>query len=200
MRSIHWIVAWLSRWIDDVAAAILAAGKALRPTRRVRMVEQPDGTLLLKAMTRRPASAKGELIRYSEGRILGPLSGRARALAQRSRIEIELLPQRFVFRPLELPQRASEFLDGIIRAQIDRLAPWPPAQAAFGWSAPSEIGGARVRVTVAITAREAIASLAQAVGELKPPPKRPKQRRLPESRFSSSASRASAARCASVAF
>ena len=132
------------------------------------MVEQPDGTLVLKAMTRRASAAKGEAIRYSEGRIIGPLSARARALAQRSRIEVELLPQRFVFRPLELPQKASEFLGGIIRAQIDRLAPWPATQAAFGWSAPAEIGGARVRVTVAITAREAIASLAQAVAELKP--------------------------------
>jgi general secretion pathway protein L len=169
MASLRWIIAWLSGWIDDVAAAVVAMGKAFRPTRKVRLVEQADGTLLLQIGRRRSsASDKGQPLRCVDGRIEGGASARICAQVARSRVEIELLPSRFVFRPLELPRRASEFLEGIIRAQIDRLTPWPPAQAAFGWSVPTAIGGERVRVTVAATARDAIASLAQAIEELKP--------------------------------
>lgn len=168
MAVLRWIIAWLARWIDDVAAAILAAGKALRPSRKVAIVEQADGTLLLNIQRGRASAAAGEPLGFVEERLVGAFSARTRAEIARSRIEIALSPGRFVFRPLELPRRASEFLEGIIRAQIDRLAPWPAAQAVFGWSAPTDIGGERVRVTVAVTAREAIASLAEAIGALKP--------------------------------
>ena len=169
MSSMRGIALWLSHWIDDVAAAIMFIGRALRPTRKLRLVEQSDGALLLQPLSRRSAaSAKSEPLHFADGRMVGAVSPRMRAQIARSQIEIELLPRRFVFRPLELPRRASEFLEGIIRAQIDKLAPWPPAQAAFGWSAPTEIGADRVMVTVAATAREFVASLAQAVAELRP--------------------------------
>jgi general secretion pathway protein L len=169
MASIRRAAQWLSRWIDDVAAAILVVGKAFRPTRKVRIVEQSDGSLLLQFLRRRSfAPAKGEPLQIAEGRIVSALSARTRTQIASSQVEIVLSPRRFVFRPLELPKRASEFLEGIIRAQIDRLTPWSPAQAAFGWSAPTEIAGERVSVTVAATAREFVASLGHALAELRP--------------------------------
>ena len=68
-----------------------------------------------------------------------------------SRIELVLRSDRFIFRPLELPNRANEFMPGIVRSQIDRLTPWNPADAAFGWSKPVEVGGEKMIVTIAAT-------------------------------------------------
>jgi general secretion pathway protein L len=76
-------------------------------------------------------------------------------------VDLALQPSRFVFRPLELPGRAVEFLDGIIRAQIDRLTPWSPAEAVFHWTPPQAIADDHVGLTVVATARAAVASLSQ---------------------------------------
>jgi general secretion pathway protein L len=83
-----------------------------------------------------------------------------------SRVELHLQPSRFIFRPLELPARAKEFLEGIVRTQIDRLTPWSPVDAAFGWSPPRDIANDRIAVTVAATAREMIAPFVEAVARL----------------------------------
>jgi general secretion pathway protein L len=83
-----------------------------------------------------------------------------------SRAKIILQPNRFLFRPLELPKRAIDFLDGIIRAQIDQLTPWTATEAVFGWPTPKDLANDRLELTIAATARKLVAPYVQAVAEL----------------------------------
>jgi general secretion pathway protein L len=136
-------------WIDAAAATIVAIVARLTSSRLVRVVEQPDGSLI----------CEGEKLTVAGEGLVEPLPPKVLARLRKARIELMLLPERFVFRPLELPQRANEFLGGIVRAQIDRLTPWSAAEAAFGWTAPKEITGDRMIVTVVATSRALIAPL-----------------------------------------
>jgi general secretion pathway protein L len=71
-----------------------------------------------------------------------------------------------MFRPLELPKRAAEFLEGIVRAQIDRLTPWTVGEAVYSWTPPTEAGNDRIQLTVAATARAHVTPYVQALAAL----------------------------------
>ncbi|MEA2839433.1 MAG: ral secretion pathway protein [Methylobacteriaceae bacterium] len=137
------------RWIDAVAAIVVALIARFTSSRLVRVTEEADSTL----------TCKGERLTVAEGRLVEPLPQKVAALLRKARVELVLQPGRFVFRPLELPQRATEFLGGIVRAQIDRLTPWSAEEAAFGWTQPKALTGDRMLVTVAATSRALIAPL-----------------------------------------
>jgi general secretion pathway protein L len=166
MSALRTRIAWLTRWIDDVAQALAQFGGRFRSAPKVQLVEQADGAFLVRPMRKRSAGRPvGAPLHIEGGAIVGTISARTQKLLAGSQIEIMLQPARFVFRPLELPRRAREFLDGVVRAQIDRLTPWSPAEAAFGWSAPAPLGTDRIVVTVAATARAMIAPLVQAASD-----------------------------------
>ena len=154
----------LSRWLDAVAAWIVAAYAKAVAAPGVRVVEEKDGTFLVQANGK--AAATPERIRIVNGEVVATGAGNAAAMLKASRAELVLQPESFVFRPLELPRRATEFLDGIVRAQIDRLTPWSAENAAFGWSAPVEIRNERVSVTIAATARTLVMPLVSAIAGL----------------------------------
>jgi general secretion pathway protein L len=137
------------RWIDVVAAAVIALIGGFTSSRRIEVVEEQDGSLL----------CRGERLQIAEGRLVEPLPPKVMALLRKARVDLVLQPGRFVFRPLELPRRASEFLGGIVRAQIDRLTPWSAGEAAFGWTTPKDLTGDRMLVTVVATSRALIAPL-----------------------------------------
>ena len=140
----------LTRWFDarlnDAAEGLASLSERLRPRRRILFIEQADGTL-------QGPTGVGRL----EGGRLAFAS--AAPSLQGAEVEFRLSPQRFVFRELELPARAAEFLEGVVRAQIDRLTPWRAGEAAFGWSAPKPGGADRILVTVVATKQETIAPL-----------------------------------------
>jgi general secretion pathway protein L len=155
-----------SLWIDDVARSLNAAFDRFERARRIDIVEEDDG-----AFTIRLAKAgKGEALsphRVHIGENIAPPLPRQWTSAFRdSRVEIVLQPSRFLFRPLDLPKRAAEFLDGIVRAQIDRLTPWTASEAVYHWTRPTETAGDRVTMTVVATARSVVAPLVQAVADL----------------------------------
>jgi general secretion pathway protein L len=76
---------------------------------------------------------------------------------------VSLDPSHFVFRTLELPRAASPFIEGVVRAQIDRLTPWNAIDSIFGWSAPIDLGSDRVSITVAATGRSEVAPVREAL-------------------------------------
>ena len=141
--------------------------------RQAGMVQQPEGFLdtvagLIVRLIDRMVSPQTLSLREDErGNLIGhsaadprhtigtadasETSGSTGAMAPFSgcRVELTVSPDRCLFCPLDLPHRAAEFLSGIVRAQIDRLTPWHASDVAFGFSAPAEIEGERLTVTIA---------------------------------------------------
>jgi general secretion pathway protein L len=129
----------------------------------VRLVEQDGDQFAVEASGRAT-----EHVRIADGHVVGPLPEPVAASLRGSRLELVLRSDSFLFRPLELPKRAAEFLAGIVRAQIDRVTPWTADEAVFGWSAPSELAADRIVVTVAATARAKVAPYVAALEALGP--------------------------------
>ena len=161
------------RWIDAVARTVDGLAERHRSRRLIRLVENDDGTFTFQIAnsarkatdrfaTRRPWSARkrtggqGMLApigsRIVDGALTESLPVDWMAALRGSRVEVMLHPRRFLVRPLELPRQAIDFLDGIVRAQIDRLTPWNASDAAFGWTRPVDADD-RIKLSVVATAR-----------------------------------------------
>lgn len=152
-----------STFIDDVAAGAACLGAALRPSHGIELVEQADGSFLVMDMRRKGAErGNGLSLRIDGGGIADPISPAARSALARSSVDVRLAPSHFVFRSLELPEGARQFLDGVVRSQIDRLTPWSASEAALGWSEPTDAGAGQFSITVAATARSLVAPIASA--------------------------------------
>jgi len=149
-------------FIDVVARTLLAIVERFHASRRVRLIEG-DGGLFDVEIAGKRGSVSTDQIHIVHGRLDAGLPAALSAALRGSQLQLMLKPDHFLFRPLELPKRATEFLHGIVCAQIDRLTPWSASDAAFGWSKPSEIGKDRIVVTVAATTRALIASYVEAL-------------------------------------
>jgi general secretion pathway protein L len=137
---------FLEPWTGSVATAIISAVDRAIPPRIVRVVEQGEELLVETDDGKTVAKIATETIASSN---LGSLLGGAK-------IELMLDPSHFVFRPVEVPARASAFLEGIVRAQIDRLTPWNASEAVFGCSPPVASSGETITTIVAFTTRKII--------------------------------------------
>jgi general secretion pathway protein L len=163
MMSFDQISAFFSRWIDSVTAAILSALASFTTRKTVQVIEEDAGTFVIQSGRDAPSGLPFERVQIADGRLAAAHPDSVMAMLNGSHAELKLRPARVLFRPLELPQRATEFLGGVVRAQIDRLTPWSANDAAFGWSAPAEAGGDRMTVTVAATARALVQPLVDAL-------------------------------------
>lgn len=155
-----------SLWIDTVARVVGAPLVTIKPVRRIEIVED-DADVLTMRLAAKSRGKDGDLApcTIAESDVGGSLSGEWAEALRGGSIELALRPQRFVFRPLELPNRAAEFLDGIIRSQIDRLTPWNAADTVFHWTTPRPDGD-RIALTVVAAGRAAVAALAEKFLEL----------------------------------
>jgi general secretion pathway protein L len=152
-----------SRWIDAVAASTRAVLERFGSAPTVKLVEQEAGEFVLQTDRGSSAVSIPQQFRIVDGRLDHESTAILADILPDSRVELILQPQRFLFRPLELPSRASEFLNGIVRSQIDRLTPWSAADAAFGWSKPVDAGADRMTITIASTALALIKPFVQAI-------------------------------------
>jgi general secretion pathway protein L len=162
------IAAALSLWIDSVTRTVSARFERARGARQIAISEDDEGFLALRlaSKARNDAELPSCRIQLAEGGIGEKLEPEWSAAMRGAMVDLALQPSRFVFRTLELPGRAVEFLDGIIRAQIDRLTPWSPSEAVFHWTPPQAIADDHVELTVVATARAAVTPLSQAFLDL----------------------------------
>src|SRR3954453_23593612 len=125
----------LRGWTDNVAAAVIAAFDRVSSPRLIRLIERDNGAFAVET------AGKSENMPQHLDFADGSLSAANLApMFRGSRVEIDLQPKRFLFRPLELPARAADFLEGIVRAAIDRLPLWSGSEAVFGCSPLLERG------------------------------------------------------------
>src|SRR5437667_4024281 len=153
----------LGAWTGSVAAAIIAGLERVVSPRVVRLLEGDDGSFAVEAAGK--ADVIPPRIAFSEGTLSAP---NLASLFRGSRVEIVLQPKRFLLRPIELPARAADFLEGIVRAQVDRLTPWSASEAVFGCSAPVASGTESITTMIAATTRKVAMSYVQAVSVFHP--------------------------------
>jgi general secretion pathway protein L len=151
------------RWTDAVALAVVALLERVISPRVVRLVEADDPAGGFKLQNANSPAAPGSRLRFVEGRFAGD----AVSSIDGSRVELVLGTGKFLFRPLELPARATEFIDGIVRAQIDRLTPWSAAEAVFGCTPPVGAGGGKITTTIAAAPRATAEPYVAALSALK---------------------------------
>ena len=167
MKWLEQLTAVFLLWVDAVARTLGAAVERFRPRRQINVIEDDEAGGFMVQLAQAPKGRAGSLpprrIEFAKDAISSPLPPEWAAAFRDSRVELILQSSRFLFRPIELPKRAGEFLEGIVRAQIDRLTPWHATEACYHWTPPAEIAGERISLTVAATARAVTAPLAQAL-------------------------------------
>ena len=157
-----------AEWIAAVAAVVDSVASRIVPQRRISLVQGDADSFTARATS----AGKGVVLpeasfRLLHGRIEPALSDAWRTALRGSRISILMRNDHFLFRTVDFPKAAADFLDGMIRAQIDRLTPWPAGDAVFGITPPEQIANERIGMTVAATSKQKIQpllSLAAVVG------------------------------------
>jgi len=167
MKVLRQIIEAISLWIDSVAATINSIFERTRSHRHVRLVENEHDIFTLHLLDGgKNSDVPDQRVEIANGSIVEPLPPKWLSVLRGSRIELVLQSSRFLFQPLELPRRAAEYLEGIVRSQIDRLTPWTANEAVYSWSQPADAPNDRINLTIAATARSMIAPYLRALAGL----------------------------------
>src|SRR5215210_7232610 len=101
------ITEFVRRWLEAVAAAILSAADRIVAPALVRLTEEENGSFSVRQINREvPVTGQDAHVKFSDGELEGDTQN-IQQMLQRCRAELVLRADRFVFRPLELPTRAS---------------------------------------------------------------------------------------------
>ncbi|MGH6801460.1 MAG: PilN domain-containing protein, partial [Methylocella sp.] len=111
MNSYRAIVEASSRWIDRVATTIVEGRESLRSRRLYQLVEQQDGAFVLQGTSQSEVLGSAlEPVHIVDGHVDASVSAKLAEILRGAQVELVLQPNRFMFRLLELPRRASDFL------------------------------------------------------------------------------------------
>lgn len=153
-----------SRWTDLVAEMVVATMGRFRSAHRTQFVEMDGDAFSIRNYGEEVKTAPVvQSVHLLDGSVPAAMKPIFTELLCGSDVEIVLRSNRFVVRPLELPKRAREFLDGIVRSQIDRLTPWSATDAVFGYTRPIDVSDDRISLMVVATARTRIEPYVQAL-------------------------------------
>jgi general secretion pathway protein L len=154
-------------WIAAVARAINLIASRFVPQRQILLIEGDGNTFTAKTASVKKAAALPDVsFRVSNGRPDPFLPADWEATLRGSRVEFLLKSDRVLFRSIDFPRQAADFLDGMIRTQIDRLTPWSANDAVFGWGQPANIANERIQLTLAATSKDKIQPLVQLASNL----------------------------------
>lgn len=149
-------------WIAAVARAVDFGMRRYARRRRILLSEVGDHTFTAKMVSVQKGPALPEVsFVLSHGKPNPPLTANWEAAFRGSRVEAQMTSGQVLFRSLDFPKQAVDFLDGMIRTQIDRLTPWTADEGVFGWSPPSTNAHDRVELTLAATSKQEIQPLVQ---------------------------------------
>src|SRR6267378_2090008 len=162
MAVISELKALFDEWIAAVAGTVESVTCRLVRRRQILLSEAADNTFTARLASARNGPAVPDVsFRVSHGRPSPALPADWETILRGSRVEVLLTSGQVLFRSLDFPKQAVDFLDGMIRAQIDRLMPWTPDDVVFGWSTPSVIANERVELTLAATSKHEIQPVVQ---------------------------------------
>jgi len=156
------IRALFDEWIAAVARAVYFGVGRFTRRRHILLSEDSNQTFTARLKSVRKGPALPEVsFRLSNGRPNPPLPAEWIAAFRGSRVEALMASGQVLFRSLDFPKQAVDFLDGMIRTQIDRLTPWTADEVVFGWSAPSAIANERVELMLAAASKQETRPLVQ---------------------------------------
>jgi general secretion pathway protein L len=151
-------------WIDSVGGMVASLLDRFSTPRTVQLIEDEDGQFeIQKNGEAVDSNVKCNWIRIVDGEVRNIAPALQAAFLSGRRVEMILRCDRFLFQLLELPTRATEFMQGIVRSQIDRITPWSADKAAFGWSTPVEAEAERLIVTIAAIRLDLITPYVKAI-------------------------------------
>lgn len=155
------------QFVDLVAQVVEYGLQVIAPGRGVRVEEIEGGRFTVQQEGQPAAAAIGHVEVGPQGVLIS--SGRDCVDALRNaRVTLVFKADRFLSREMTLPAQARDFVDRILRAQIDRLTPWSPDQALFGHTSPQDAGDNRMTVGVVAADRRSLEPTIEALRGLKP--------------------------------
>jgi general secretion pathway protein L len=147
-------------WIAAVTAAVYAVMARIVAPRRVELVEGDGGRFTARMISSRKGPALMPIaFELAQGGPHPALTAEWRAALRGSRIDIIMRSDHVLFRAIDFPKQAADFLEGMVRAQIDRLTPWLASDALFGLTAPAPLPNERIALTLAATSKQKVQPL-----------------------------------------